>query len=227
MKNKLVVLVGVLALLTLPALAQINPGTGAPAGTFYVDYFSNNPNPPIPGTPDQWIHLVNLGRTGVPFGGPKGHVCASFYVFDQTQEMLACCSCEFTPNEVISTGVKELTANTLTGGIPALGAVKIILRPVGSVPDGAATEDLAMLGVSTCQGSEAQPLGGRIFSAAGLAAAWGQHLVVEPTGTAVTETEKIPRILSDYEAYFLPTTCAFAQYLGTGRGVCKCGDATQ
>jgi hypothetical protein len=220
MKNKLVVLVGVLALLTLPALAQANPATGAIAGTFYVDYFSNNPTVQLPGTSNQWIHLVNLGRTGVPFGGPAGHVCASFYVFDQTQELLACCSCEFTPNEVISTGVRELTANTLTGGIPKLGAVKIILRNVGVTP---------VAGIPTvgaCKGSEAVPLVGQTLSSTDLAAAWGQHIVAEPSGSAVTETEKIPRILSDYEAYFLGQTCAFAQYLGTGKGLCTCGTGT-
>jgi hypothetical protein len=211
MKNKLVVLVGVLVLLTLPALAQSNPGSGAVFGTYYVDYFSNNPNPPIPGTPDQWIHVINLGVTGVPFGGPTGYVCASFYVFDQTQEMLACCSCAASPNEVISTGVKQLTANTLTGGIPTIGTIKIVPRQIAG---------------TTCAGLETAAIADSA-SNTNLLAAWGQHLVVEPSGTAVTETEKQPRLLSDYEAFFLPTTCAFVQYLGTGKGKCTCGTATQ
>ncbi|HEX9121385.1 MAG TPA: hypothetical protein VF840_12675 [Terriglobales bacterium] len=210
MKNKLVVLVGVLALLTLPALAQTNPGTGVIVGTYYVDYFSNNPNPPIPGTPDQWIHLVNVGLTGVPFGGPRGYICSSFYVFDQSQELLACCSCASSPNEVISTGVKQLTANTLTGNIPTLGTVKIIPRAIAG---------------TSCNGLETAAIDG--LSHTEYLAAWGQHLVVEPTGTAVTETEKQQRFLSDYEAFFLPTTCAFAQYLGSGKGKCTCGTATQ
>ena len=224
MKNKLVVLIGVLALLTLPALAQSNPGTGAVVGTYYVDYFSNNPNPPIPGTPDQWIHFINVGLTGVPFGGPAGYVCASFYVFDQTQELLACCSCAASPDEVISTGVKQLTANTLTGGIPTLGTVKIIPRRIAGTSCGGLETAAILAGVPTELSTDLAVVNA---SDTRLAAVWGQHLVVEPTGTAVTETEKIPRRLSDYEAYFLPTTCAFAQYLGTGKGKCTCGTATQ
>jgi len=51
--------------------------------------------------------------------------------------------------------------------------------------------------------------------------AWGTHLVQTTPGTLfTTETDFAPAPLSATEATFLPYTCRFVQYLGSGKGVC-------
>ena len=57
---------------------------------------------------------------------------------------------------------------------------------------------------------------------ASLGKVWGTHLQVTGWATYVTETEKLASPLGTDEAGFLPTTCSFVQYLGSGRtGSCN------
>jgi hypothetical protein len=193
MKKLLVVLVA-LALMSGMALAQ-DP-------SYYVDYFSNNQGP-VPGAPDQVIRIINVGLTGTPLASPVGDICANIYVFDNNQEMAACCSCRLTPNELASASIgTQLTNNPVTSVVPTFGVVKIAptLVPAGGC-------------------SPTAPLGG---AAVQLAQVWGTHLQVTGGATFVTETEKQPSILSADEGNFLTTACSFAHYLGSGKGTCSC-----
>jgi hypothetical protein len=114
--KRLLVVVGLLLLVsTLPALAQ---------GSYYADYFSNNINPLAA---DQVIRAINVGITGTPLtsigqglgGNPgQGDICENIYVFDNNQEMVACCACRLTPNELSSAAVgAQLTNHALTGTV--------------------------------------------------------------------------------------------------------------
>jgi hypothetical protein len=208
--KKLLVL-GVLVLMSSAALAQ---------GSYFVDYFANN-------KPDIWrdavsgewsnrgfeqiIRVVNVGLNGTPLTSPVGDICANYYVFDNYQEMAACCSCRITPNEYRAARVgADLTSNPLTPEIPKYGVIKVVTTPYTGSCD--ASNSLA--------GANAE-----------LARIWGTHLNVTGgydsfTGqggtTFLTETEKLPATLGAAEASFLPTACAFVQYLGSGFGVCAC-----
>ncbi|MGZ4821560.1 MAG: hypothetical protein ACXVZM_08130 [Terriglobales bacterium] len=62
---------------------------------------------------------------------------------------------------------------------------------------------------------------------ADLARVWGTHLQVTGGAVFVTETGKLPSTLSAAEASFLPSACAFTQYLGSGFGICKACRADQ
>jgi hypothetical protein len=185
---------GLLLLLSaIPTLAQ---------GTYYVDYYANNAGAVV-GPADQTIKILNVGTTGTPLTSPVGDVCASFYVFDSNQEMLACCPCRLTPNELASTSVGfRLTNNTVTSVVPPSGVIKIALTPApagGCDPTAPLTGADASLGVVT--GTHVQVTGGFVF---------------------VAETEKHHQTLSANEAAFLPQACSFALYLGSGRGTCSC-----
>ena len=110
--KKLLVVLGVLVLMSSAAFAQ---------GTYFVDYYANN----VPASGfDQWIRVVNTGLNGTPLTSPVGDICANYYVFDNIQEMAACCSCRITPNEYRAARVgADLTSNPLTPIIPRFGVV--------------------------------------------------------------------------------------------------------
>ena len=197
--RKLMVVLGVVALMSTAALAAPpNPGPG----TYFVDYFANNI---VDSRFDQWIRVVNVGLNGTPMTSPVGDICANYYVFDNFQEMAACCSCRITPDEYRAARVgADLTANPLTPVIPRFGMIKIVTTPFA----GSCNPTAALTGAN-----------------ADLARIWGTHLQVTGGATFVTETEKLPATLSAAEASFLPTACSFVQYLGTGFGICRCGRA--
>ena len=190
--KKLLVVLGVLVLMSGAAFAQ---------GTYFVDYYSNNAGP-VPGAPDQVIRIINVGVGGTPLTSPVGDICANVYVFDNQQELISCCACRITPDEYASAFVgTQLTNNTLTGVIPVFGVVKVATTPA----NGSCNPTASLTGASTQ-----------------LAQVFGTHLQVTAGATFVTETEKLPSLLSADEAGFLPQACAFALYLGSGYGTCRC-----
>ena len=200
--KKLLVVIGALVLMSSAAFAQ---------GTYFVDYFANNFSGV--GAPDlasrsfdQIIRVVNVGLNGTPLTSPVGDICANYYVFDNVQEMAACCSCRITPDEYRAAKVgADLTSNPLTPVIPFNGVVKIVTTPYTGSCNAAAS----LAGAN-----------------ADLARVWGTHLQVTGGAAYVTETEKLPSTLSAAEASFLPTACSFVQYLGTGFGQCRCNRAS-
>jgi len=187
-------------LLVVLGLLVLVPGL-ALAQSYYVDYYANNVSP---FTFDQILRVVNAGTQGNPLTVPRGNICVNIYVFDANQEMIACCAGKLTPNELGSAYVgKQLTSNPLNAFIPPSGVVKIALTPD---PTGARCDPT-------------NPLAG---ADATLGQVWGTHLQVTGWATFVTETEKLSSPLGPDEAGFLPTTCSFVQYLGSGRtGTCS------
>ena len=210
--KKLLVVLGLLLLMsTVSAFAQ---------GNYFVDYYSNNINPLVA---DQVIRAINTGVFGTPLtsigqnGGTPGtgDICENVYVFDNNQEMIACCACRLTPNELSSAAVgAQLTNHALTGTAPVAGVVKLVftLPATSNGPTGCRAET-AVISLATIADSSA--------------AAFGTHLQAEPpsspTSLFVTETAKLPQILSAAEAAFLPNACSFVRYLGSGTpGTCSC-----
>ena len=209
--KKLLVVLGLLLLMsTVPAFAQ---------GSYFVDYYSNNINPL---TADQVIRAINTGSFGTPLtsigqngAAPgTGDICENVYVFDNNQEMIACCACRLTPDELSSAAVgAQLTNHALTGTAPVAGVVKLVF-----------TLPQTTNGPTGCR-AETATLGGNLADAS--AAVWGTHLQAEPPSSPgalfVTETAKIPDLLSAAESAFLPNACSFVRYLGSGTpGTCSC-----
>jgi hypothetical protein len=160
------------------ALAQ-NVGDNS---VYFVTYFANN----TAANPDETVRFINDGDTG-------GDLWASFYVFDDSEELSECCSCAITPDGLLSESVqKELTNNPLSGAVRTRGVIKVI---ASSTSDPTATKPTAGLH------------------------GWATHV---QAGKVVTETGVADANLSSAEQSLLQNLCYYAQVLGSGAGSCSC-----
>src|SRR5581483_12009358 len=89
------------------------------------------------GLGESYIDIVNTGANGAPILGPGlgatvGNICVNVYAFDPGEEMVSCCSCLVTPDQVVNLGVnRDLTSKTLTGVIPTSVTVKLVATLAG------------------------------------------------------------------------------------------------
>jgi hypothetical protein len=208
MKKLSLVLSLVLLAAAAPMLAQ---NASAVTGSYYNTYYSNNINPLVA---DQVVRAINVGAHGVTINNPEsgvGDICENVFVFDSNQEMIACCACRLTPNELSSAFVgSQLTNHALTGTAPVSGVVKVLFTrpdPVNG-PTGCRAETSAATEL-------------------GLGAVFSTHLEAEPpsspTSLFVHGEQNLPQVLSAGEFAFLTNACMFVRYLGSGTpGSCSC-----
>ena len=105
-------------LMFLLALAVMLGGTalaqGDPTAYFTTYYSANQAN-----APDAALRVIN--------DGVNGNLWADIFVFDDSEELSQCCSCEVTPDGVLSESVKlNLTANPIRGIVNTRGVIKVI-----------------------------------------------------------------------------------------------------
>jgi len=99
------------------ALAQ-NVGDSS---VYFTTYYANN----VAAAPDATVRIINDGDNAL------SDLWASIYVFDDSQELTECCSCDITADGLLSESVRnELTANPLTGIKPTRGVIKVISSSV-------------------------------------------------------------------------------------------------
>ena len=174
---------------------------------------------------------VNVGNTGTSSnmnmegdgeggGFGAGNICANVYVFDPSEEMLACCSCLITPNGLVSLSVKDLVSNTLSPQVPDSVVIKLLASspvPQAGVPDTSGTTcnpaaiETGLFGV---EGS---------YVLSGMRS-WGTNvhqLPGTPATYGVTESESQEGGLSTAELIHLTSFCGFIQSNGSGFGICK------
>jgi hypothetical protein len=178
-----------------------DPPPADPPQSYLITRYANNAGPAA--AIDQAVRLINVGQGGTPMTSPVGDVCASFYVFDSSQTMIACCSCRVTPNGLLSVSVaNQLTARPLTSIVPVAGVIKMVTL---AATGGGCSADAA-------------------FSAADASLIRGFSSRIETAGgaTYITESEIPAVVLGADEAAFLAQACLFVEYLGSGRGVCEC-----
>jgi len=173
------------------ALAQ-NVGDNS---VYFVTYFSNGNT--SGGAPDQTIRIVNDGDTAGP-------LWASFYVFDDSEEMEECCSCQVTPDGLLSESVnKQLTATTFSARSEvSRGVIKVISSSAPAIESTNYTNTLSP--------------GLRM---------WATHTQAKNNGSggfAVTETLAADSNLGSTEKSNLEILCGWVNYLGSGWGVCSC-----
>jgi hypothetical protein len=180
---------------------------------YQVNYFANRNN--TAGF-DQVVNITNPGVQGSPLSATEGELCANIYVFSADQQMAECCACPITADGLLTLSLNSnLTGNPLTSVSPSSGMIKLVSTiPVGGACDPTASSIMpAVVQTATEAGSVAPDL-----------RAWESHLVQTTPGTLfTTESEFAKAPLSEDEAAFLPYTCRFVQYLGSGKGVCSCG----
>jgi hypothetical protein len=72
------------------------------------------------GAPDTTVRIINDGDT-------NGPLWADIYVLDDSEELQECCSCQVTPDGLLSESVNQnLTADPITGRKPTRGVIKVI-----------------------------------------------------------------------------------------------------
>jgi len=189
MRNTLLV-VCTLALALCTASAWAAESSTPPADTLKVDYFANANTA---GAPDGTVRLDNPGTAA-------GNVCANVFVFDASQELSECCSCELTPDGLRTLSVNtDLTHNPLTGVTLTGGVIKVISTTLTS---------------GTC------PLPTKINPTPALRS-WATH--IQNVSFAETETASQDATLSSGEVSRLQAECTAVSLDGSGAGVCTCG----
>ena len=146
---------------------------------------------------DSVVNITNTGAAG-------GSICVNVYTFAPDEQEITCCTCQVTPDGLVSLSVKNsLISNTLTGVVPPAVVIKLIAS------------------VGAC--NAAAPLG----LANGMAA-WGTTIHAlpvtagSPAGTyGVTETAFTPSTLSPAEFVRATSLCGFIESDGSGYGICK------
>jgi hypothetical protein len=167
---------------------------------YQVNYFANRNN--ATGF-DQIVNITNPGLQGSPLSANEGALCANIYVFEADQQMSECCACPITADGLLSLSLNtNLTGNPLTSVAPNSGVIKVV----------------SSVGSGTCD-----PTAISSDNIEPDLKAWGTHLVQTTPGTLfTTETAFRDAPLGSDEEAFLPYTCRFVQYLGSGKGVCSC-----
>jgi hypothetical protein len=160
---------------------------------YFVTYYANN----VSGAPDATLRVINDGEAG-------SIRAVDIYIFDDSQELVACGSCQISPDGLLSEDVKtELTNNPLTGRVPSRGVIKVISEKyVNSTPP---TQ----------------------FSPSPLAdmRGWATHIErATPTSGAYATTEAplADSNLSTGEQSLLGNLCYYASLLGSGQGTITC-----
>jgi hypothetical protein len=193
----------------------INTAPGAANGTdvsFQVGYAANL------NIGDSFINIINTGANGAPLfgpgvGAPSGNICLNTYVFNAGEELIACCSCLVTPNQVVNLGVnRDLVANPAHIFTGNSVTVKLLATLAGI--GGAGT---------SCFQSAATATRANIVSGI---AAWGTtiHALVPlnlQTVYAQTETPFTPATLGDSELASITGRCTAILGNGSNFGVCS------
>jgi hypothetical protein len=160
---------------------------------YFTTYYSNANTA---GAPDAVIRFINDGDTGA-------NLWASYYVFDNSQELQECCSCQITPDGINSEDVnKNLTANSLTRYVNTNGVIKVIASSVGNASGNTPAAGLHGFATHIQRAAPAFPAGTGAFF--------------------VTETAFADSNLAAGEETMLELLCKFEVILGSGRGVCSC-----
>ena len=208
-----------LGLLLLPILAitlMLGGNAFADGGgdVYFVTYYSNANTS---GAPDGTLRIINDGdrATAAPEGVENGTLFADIYVFDDSQEMISCCSCQITADGLLSESVnKQLTSNTFTGrGELTRGVIKVLSSGYGPDP----TVPIPTAGLR----------------------GWATHVEATTTtfpapgpGYAVNAVEKGPWFVTEdaladsnltpIEQGNLEALCSYGLTIGSGYGLCPC-----
>jgi hypothetical protein len=147
---------------------------------------------------DSKIDLTNAGTLGGI--DPTDDICANVYVFAQDQQLIDCCTCQLTPNDLQTLSAQsDLISNNLTPGVPN-GITTILLASTG-VCDAASVVPANLIG--------------------GLRA-WSTTLHAAPGGVyAVTEDPFLDVVISPSELTKMTQLCGFIEANGSGFGICN------
>jgi hypothetical protein len=200
---------------TMAVFAQTVVAPAPIAGTsvgldspFQVSYAAN------PSAGESLINLINTGANGAAplgpgLGGAVGNTCVNVYAIDPSEELISCCSCLLTPNQVMNLGVNaDLTIKTETGVVPPSVVIKLVNTLAGPTGTGTSCSNSASFA-----GSAGFPI------AQGLVA-YGTTPQAVGTVYNVVEHPFIPSTLSAGELTSLTGRCASIIGNASGYGIC-------
>jgi hypothetical protein len=147
------------------------------------------------------VDITNAGTLGGL--DPADDICANIYVFAQDQQLIECCACKVTPNDLQSIAVLDLIGNTLTPGAPTGITVGLLAtaNPTGGACDAGSIDPTTLV--------------------PGMRA-WGTVVHKAPGGGyAVTENQFSPAVLNPTELSKMTTLCGYIEADGSFFGVCK------
>jgi hypothetical protein len=154
------------------------------------------------GAPDATLRFINDGTLSDT--SPTGDLCASIYVFDNTETMQECCSCKITPNGYLALGVNpNLTYNNPPNKQLHRGVIKV----VSSTPPTTA---------GSCDATTIREQPG--------IRGWISHLQKANSGYQFTEVELKDATLDAAELTDLQEDCVVVMSPNGVTGVCSCAD---
>ena len=182
------------SLLTSAAFGQVI-NMGVP-DSYQVGYAANL------SSGDSYIDMSNTGASSLGFG--SGTLCENFYVFDQEEELLACCSCTVTSGAGVSLSVNNsLLSNTVTGVMPTSVTIDVV-----------STLDTGVCDATSVTAAQLAP--GAVI--------WNTHLHPAQsafTPAATTECPFASANLTAAQLVRLTEGCSFTIAFYSGAGICK------
>jgi hypothetical protein len=156
--------------------------------------------------PDGTLRLVNDGN--LSDASPAGDLCGAIYVFDNTENMLTCCSCKITPNGYLSLSVNNnLTSKVAPNKLPTRGVIKVL----STTP----TVNVWNCDPTNVSNSTQPGIHG-----------WIAHLQKGASSFQITEMELKESALDSAELADLQEDCQVILTQGNGsQGFCTCADA--
>jgi hypothetical protein len=144
---------------------------------------------------DSTIRITNPATTGQ-------NLCAMVYVFDQDQQMSECCGCVVSQDGLRTLSLnKDLLSNPLTGVPSKSGTVMLVAADQSTN--------------TSCNASAINP--------AGTVIGWSTH--ISQSGQLSSGEEPFSNSpLSATLSAAIQAQCAFVQQLGSGQGLCGCGN---
>jgi hypothetical protein len=181
-------------LLMLTAVFCLGPMVASGQTDYYqVNYLANFQ------AGDSYVNLMNAGGADPTASG----ICANVYVFAPDEQMLACCSCPLTPNQLATLSAKkDLTVDTLF----AFTMSSLSVELVATKNKTGQCDPTGLLGETLASGLRA----------------WA--VTLEPasvTTYGVTKTEFSQVTPNSSQIQLLAGLCTYIQANGSGYGVCN------
>jgi hypothetical protein len=152
---------------------------------------------------DSFIDITNSGATG-------SDICVNVFAFTPGEELVSCCSCKVSPNELASFSVRnDINSNLLS---PVTSQTSLIIKLVATKPS---STDSCVNSAGAVTGSNLDPglLAWETTLHANTSAAAGTY--------AVTETRFAPATLSVSELNKITAACHTIETTGAGTGICN------
>ena len=187
------------------------------------------------GNGDNLLRLINPNGNANPSYGFIANVCAMIYVFDNDQEMGACCGCPLSPTDFESFSVEhDLTANFIFGGNPnatKVGAIAVVAADsnVAYVPNDASSNDhnCSNTQSAACNGGcDPTEIPGYWISSDNLLGGISHNQTVDTGGLSRSGLTEIPLFNDaagdEQNLNYLQAQCGALVGGGSGAGVCHC-----